>query len=183
MFLLLKLAAAGDFLALSSSVFGGYILIIDSRATDYLTNNINRYKVLLGGFGSLSIPKTSSKAEAFTHTYKPTTNSFHNQYRITPTDLRRSKFLPHSLIPKPYTFLLLLSIYCQLENLLVPSVVVLFFILLLLSSSKLAKGRKIGEGTFSLGLYLFQQPNMALNVSQGGVAQASHQPSFLLLLQ
>jgi hypothetical protein len=40
---------------------------------------------MLGSLGPLSTLKASSRGEAFSHTYKLTTSSFHNQCGITPT--------------------------------------------------------------------------------------------------
>jgi hypothetical protein len=45
----------------------------------------NKGAKLLGGLEPLSTPKASSRSEAFPHTYKLTTNPFHNRCGTTPT--------------------------------------------------------------------------------------------------
>jgi hypothetical protein len=49
---------------------------------------------MLDGLKPLSTLKVSSKNEAFPHTYKLTTNPFHNQYKITPTQGNKKEKQP-----------------------------------------------------------------------------------------
>jgi hypothetical protein len=46
---------------------------------------------MLGDLRLLSTSKVSSRGEAFPHTYKVTTNPFHNRCEITPTKRKNKK--------------------------------------------------------------------------------------------